>query len=73
MVDQVVVVGNSLYGLNKRDILCCGVVGLNLFFHFPDYAVQIFHAAVKTGCFECNLRSDTQLPMMYIGSAKSLL
>ncbi|GAA6217908.1 L-threonine 3-dehydrogenase, mitochondrial-like isoform X2 [Lates japonicus] len=31
-----------------------------------DYAVQIFHAAVKTGHFECNLRSDTRLPMMYI-------
>ncbi|KAI3365973.1 hypothetical protein L3Q82_009807, partial [Scortum barcoo] len=31
-----------------------------------DYAVQIFHAAVNTGCFECNLRSDTRLPMMYI-------
>ncbi|XP_008295997.1 L-threonine 3-dehydrogenase, mitochondrial-like [Stegastes partitus] len=31
-----------------------------------DYAVQIFHAAVKSGHFECNLRSDTQLPMMYI-------
>ncbi|AWO95604.1 putative L-threonine 3-dehydrogenase mitochondrial-like [Scophthalmus maximus] len=31
-----------------------------------DYAVQIFHAAVKSGLFECNLRSDTQLPMMYI-------
>uniref|UniRef100_A0A672Y4W3 L-threonine 3-dehydrogenase, mitochondrial n=1 Tax=Sphaeramia orbicularis TaxID=375764 RepID=A0A672Y4W3_9TELE len=31
-----------------------------------DYAVQIFHSAVKTGHFECNLRSDTRLPMMYI-------
>ncbi|XP_068446320.1 L-threonine 3-dehydrogenase, mitochondrial-like [Clinocottus analis] len=31
-----------------------------------DYAVQIFHSAVKTGDFECNLRSDTRLPMMYI-------
>ncbi|XP_023117286.2 L-threonine 3-dehydrogenase, mitochondrial-like [Amphiprion ocellaris] len=31
-----------------------------------DYAVQIFHAAVKSGHFECNLRSDTRLPMMYI-------
>ncbi|KAG7259306.1 hypothetical protein CRUP_025280 [Coryphaenoides rupestris] len=33
---------------------------------YPDYAVQIFHAAVKSGHFECNLRSDTRLPMMYI-------
>ncbi|XP_069022448.1 L-threonine 3-dehydrogenase, mitochondrial-like isoform X1 [Embiotoca jacksoni] len=31
-----------------------------------DYAVQIFNAAVKTGHFECNLRGDTRLPMMYI-------
>ncbi|CAL8307529.1 unnamed protein product [Merluccius merluccius] len=31
-----------------------------------DYAVQIFHAAVKSGHFECNLRNDTRLPMMYI-------
>ncbi|XP_067439098.1 L-threonine 3-dehydrogenase, mitochondrial-like isoform X2 [Thunnus thynnus] len=31
-----------------------------------DYAVQIFHAAAKTGQFECNLHSDTRLPMMYI-------
>ncbi|XP_028255081.1 L-threonine 3-dehydrogenase, mitochondrial-like isoform X2 [Parambassis ranga] len=31
-----------------------------------DYAVQIFHAAVKTGHFECNLSNNTRLPMMYI-------
>ncbi|XP_056445107.1 L-threonine 3-dehydrogenase, mitochondrial-like [Gadus chalcogrammus] len=31
-----------------------------------DYAVQIFHSAVKSGHFECNLRSDTRLSMMYI-------
>ncbi|XDV42722.1 hypothetical protein PO909_011339 [Leuciscus waleckii] len=31
-----------------------------------DYAVQIFHDAVKTGKFVCNLRPDTRLPMMFI-------
>uniref|UniRef100_V9KDM3 L-threonine 3-dehydrogenase, mitochondrial n=1 Tax=Callorhinchus milii TaxID=7868 RepID=V9KDM3_CALMI len=31
-----------------------------------DYAVQIFHDAVKTGKFECYLEPKTKLPMMYI-------
>ncbi|KAM9766913.1 L-threonine 3-dehydrogenase, mitochondrial-like [Menidia menidia] len=34
--------------------------------HFTAYAAQIFHAAVKTARFECRLRRDTQLPMIYI-------
>ncbi|XP_051501890.1 L-threonine 3-dehydrogenase, mitochondrial-like [Myxocyprinus asiaticus] len=31
-----------------------------------DYAVQIFHDAVKTGKFVCNLKPDTRLLMMFI-------
>jgi nucleoside-diphosphate-sugar epimerase len=34
-----------------------------------DYAVDIFHSAIKEEKFECFLSSETKLPMMYIDDA----
>lgn len=34
-----------------------------------DYAVEIFHAALETGHYECFVRSDTRLPMLYMDDA----
>lgn len=34
-----------------------------------DYAVEIFHAALRHGTYECFLDSDTQLDMMYMPDA----
>ena len=31
-----------------------------------DYAVEIFYAAIKEGCYTCFVREDTVLPMIYM-------
>ena len=41
--------------------LSCRIVFLPI-----DYAVQIFHDAMRTGHHTCYLRPDTRLPLMYI-------
>ncbi|MGR9051076.1 MAG: L-threonine 3-dehydrogenase [Gammaproteobacteria bacterium] len=38
-----------------------------------DYAVEIFYAAVSTGRYECFLRADTRLDMMYMPDAVSAI
>lgn len=34
-----------------------------------DYAVEIFHKAIQDGTYECFLKDDTTLPMMYMEDA----
>lgn len=34
--------------------------------YISDYAIAVFHEALKSGKYECYLKPDTRLPMMYI-------
>ena len=34
-----------------------------------DYAVEIYHEAIKSGTYECFLSEDTELPMMFMQDA----
>ena len=59
------------YGLDIRSIRYPGVVGYQ---SLPgggttDYAVDIFHKAVKEENFECFLNAETELPMIYMDDA----
>ncbi len=59
---------NKRYGLDVRSLRYPGVVGWQ---SDPgggttDYAVEIFHEALKKGVYSCFLESDTRLPMIYM-------
>lgn len=59
------------YGLNIRSIRFPGLISHKT---IPgggttDYAIEIFAAAVKNEKYECFLRQDTRLPMMYMDDA----
>jgi nucleoside-diphosphate-sugar epimerase len=64
------------YGIDIRSVRFPGIVGYK---SAPgggttDYAVHIFHEAIKNGHYECFLSENAELPMMYMPDAiKSIL
>nr|WP_321414945.1 NAD-dependent epimerase/dehydratase family protein [uncultured Allomuricauda sp.] len=59
------------YGVDVRSVRYPGLISWKT---MPgggttDYAVEIYHEALKKRTYECFLKSDTELPMMYMDDA----
>jgi len=62
---------HAKYGLDVRSLRYPGLIGwkANPGGGTTDYAVHIFHEALKTGNYESFLSAETALPMMYMDDA----
>lgn len=59
------------YGLDVRSLRYPGLISHSAQAGggTTDYAVDIFHKAVATGSYDCYLKDDTRLPMLYMPDA----
>jgi nucleoside-diphosphate-sugar epimerase len=62
---------NKKFGVDVRSLRYPGLIGYKADAGggTTDYAVEIFHEAVRTHRYECFLSQDTMLPMMYMPDA----
>lgn len=62
---------NQKFGVDVRSIRYPGLISYKTEAGggTTDYAVEIFYEAVRNGRYECFLREDTELPMMFMDDA----
>lgn len=62
---------NNKYGVDTRSVRYPGLISYKTEAGggTTDYAVEIFYDAIKTKRYECFLKSDATLPMMYMADA----
>lgn len=62
---------NKRYGTDVRSVRYPGIIGYksNPGGGTTDYAVHIFHEAIKSGKYDCFLSQEAALPMMYMPDA----
>lgn len=59
------------YGVDVRSVRFPGLIGpaVNVCGGIADYANEMFYQAVQKGTYDCFLKKDTMLPMMYMPDA----